>query len=562
MAEVITEMILPGTYIEVRAEGLLSIGGISTGNVGVLGTAERGNGHVVTLSSFEEARAQFGSMGEWDANDPKAMEGNLTLVRALKLLFDNGARTVFAQRVFDDQTAVAATHQVLDNNSAPLQTLRAKTSGTWGNHLQIRVEDAEEAEQVSGELVSSVNGTLTLSAQAVVEPATEGASLGNITVYDQGPPKKYQLKLANPSSEVVQVNPSTRALSFMTAPSAGATVRANYFVPRDNLRKVTLRYDNIQEVYVVPSVAYLMQRLQDERNPSQLVDVVGNSNTSLNVLPETDPSFVSFTGGVNGAVTAQNYKDVLDNVTDQNVQLVVVAGLDFDDLKSSILGHVEKTENLGRERIAVIGADANEVDKISENANEVADKRVVLVAPGLQQVDGNTGRALSLPPYFAAAAVAGKLSSLAPHISLTNKTLAGIDGLASSYNTGQLKTLVQDRVLTLQTKRGVRVVKGISTDDGAFRQISIRRIVDYIKEGTRIGANQYIGKLNNRRVRGNLFTTLDSFLADLVTREFLTEYNLKVFADRAMEIRGEVQVIMDLKPTFSIDFVRVTMNLN
>jgi hypothetical protein len=226
------------------------------------------------------------------------------------------------------------------------------------------------------------------------------------------------------------------------------------------------------------------------------------------------------------------------------------------------LGHLEKTENLGRERIAVVGADNNDVQKILENANDVADKRLVLVAPGLQQPDPDTGNTLRLPPCFAAAAVAGKLSSVSPHISLTNKTLAGIDALASEYNYGDLKSLVQNRVLALQKKRGIRVVKAISTDDEAFKQISVRRIVDYGKEGTRIGANQYIGKLNNRRVRENLRTTLDSFLADLLLREFLTDYKLTVFADRAMEIRGEVSVTMDLKPTFSIDYIRVVMNLS
>jgi hypothetical protein len=137
-------------------------------------------------------------------------------------------------------------------------------------------------------------------------------------------------------------------------------------------------------------------------------------------------------------------------------------------------------------------------------------------------------------------------------VSLTNKTLPGIEKLATEYNYGDLKSLLQNRVLALQTKRGVRVTRAITTDDEAFKQISIRRIVDYAKEGTRRGANQYIGKLNNRRVRENLRTTLDGFLADLVLREFLTEYKLAVTADRAM----------DLKPTFSIDYIRVVMNLS
>ena len=113
--------------------------------------------------------------------------------------------------------------------------------------------------------------------------------------------------------------------------------------------------------------------------------------------------------------------------------------------------------------------------------------------------------------------------------------------------------------------RGLTAIKlhfGEKGNLAFIRPNFIRRIVDYVKQGTRLGANQYIGKLNNKRVRENLRTTLDSFLSDLMLREFLTGYKLTVFADRAMEIRGEVQVVMDLNPTFSIDVIRVIMNLS
>jgi hypothetical protein len=563
MAEVITEMILPGTYIEVRAEGLLTVGAIATGNVGILGTAEMGSARTANLSSFEEGRARFGEMGEWDANDPEGTQGNLTLVRALKLLFDNGARTVYAQRVYDPETAKVATCQVLDGSNNPVLTLRAKTPGRWGNRLQIRVEEADTRELVGNELVIPSNGTFALSAQSVLVPEAAEASIGNVLVRDQGLAKKYQIRQTAASSEVVQINPANRHLAFAVRPSAGAQIRASYWVPQDGLRAVTLRYGNVQEVYAVPSIAYLAQQVQDERNPSKLVEVVENgTGLPQNVLPQTSTGFVPFTGGENGSVTAAHFKDAVETLVEQNVQIVVVAGLSFSQIKAAILGHVEKTENLGRERMAVIGADDSEMDKILENANDVADKRVILVAPGLTQTDPETGRTIALPPYFSAAAVAGKLSSLSPHVSPTNKTLAGIEGLDAYYNYGQLKALVQNRVLALQRKRGIRVVKGITTHDEAFKQITLRRIIDYIKEGTRQGANQYIGKLNNARVRGALHTTLNGFLTDMVTREFLTGYNLEVFADRAMEIRGEVLVTMDLMPTFSIDVIRVVMNLS
>lgn len=559
MAEVITETILPGTYIQVNAEGLLTVGAIATGNVGIVGTAEKGTDEIQILSGFEDARAIYGEMGAWDAVN---VDTNLALVRSLKLLFDNGAGTVYSKRVFapaDDNTTQAkaptfATYQLASDSNAPAMTLRAKTPGGWGSRLQIRVEPADAPGQVLDEQVIRSNGNFSLSASKV------DAGDGNlVTVVDQGLLARYALVTGAPSATTAQLNATTRTFSFATAPSTSAQVRASYHVPIDGLRKVTIRYGNTREEYITPSVSYLNQLLTAPDSPSQLVDVV---QQPADGLPKLSNGYETFAGGDNGHAIASNFQDALDELIGSPVQLLVIAGQSFKDVKSAVLGHVERTENIGNERIAVVGADGNDVTKVTANANEVADKRVVLVAPGLRQVDTATGRTVVLPPSFAAAAVAGKLASLSPHVSVTNKTLAGIDDLAYRYSTGELKTLVQNRVLVLQTKLGARVVKGITTDDGAFKQISIRRIIDYVKEGTRLGANQYIGLLNNTRVRENLRTTLDGFLADLLLREFLTGYRLTVTADRAMEIRGEVLVVMDLNPTFSIDVIRVVMNLS
>lgn len=564
MAEVITEMIVPGTYIEVRAEGLLSVGAIATGNVGVIGSAEMGGPDVQLIGSYEEGRARFGEPGAWDAG---AGDDNLSLVRSLRLLFDNGARTVYARRVFDGGSgsgaAKPATYQLFNEANAAALTLVAKTPGEWGNRLEIRVEEGEAQAQVVDELVHG-NGSFPLSAAAVLAPASDGdgdggASIGRVVVRENGISKRFQLR-ASPvaaSASVVQLNTSNRTLNFATRPAAAAEVRASYWVPKEKTRKITLRFGNVQEVYVVPSVSYLAQLLAAA--PSKLVDVTPATGAGL---PRVTPRFEAFRDGANGTVTNDLYRDALDELVDRNVQIVLVAGRKFSDIKSAVLGHVEKTENLGRERIAVVGADSSDVAKVQENANDVANKRVVLVAPGLRQRDPETGQLQELPPYFAAAAVAGRLSSVAPHVSLTNKELAGIEALAFDYNYGQLTSLLQDRVLVLQRKRGIRVVKGVTTDDEAFKEIAIRRIVDYAKEGTRQGASQYIGKLNNTRVRGNLRSTLDAFFSDMLRREFLTAYKLTVFADRPMEIRGEVLVTIDLMPTFSINFVRVVMNLS
>jgi hypothetical protein len=47
----------------------------------------------------------------------------------------------------------------------------------------------------------------------------------------------------------------------------------------------------------------------------------------------------------------------------------------------------------------------------------------------------------------------------------------------------------------------------------------------------------------------------------MVLDEMLTEYELAVTATRSQEINGICAVAMTLKPTFSIDYIRVTMTL-
>jgi hypothetical protein len=561
MSELITETILPGTYIEVRTEGLLSIGAISTGNVGLIGTSEKGSTDLARITSYDQARALFGEPGEWDAG---ARENNLGLVRAAKLVFDNGAQTVYAMRVVDITTATQATITLGAENGAGALTLRARTPGTWGNRLQVRIEPVDEKARIEDEVVTARGGALTLSAVKLLAPpdGTDAASLGSVTVWENGLPHKFQLRTDQPGAEVVRVDVGSRTLTFATAPATTAEVVASYAVPADALRRVTLRFGAAQEVYVVPSLGYLAQLLSDQDTPSKLVEVA--QAPAADGLPKASDAgrFAMFTGGANGAVMPSHYMEALDRLVEQDVQILVVAGQPFAKVKSAVLAHLEKSENAGHERIAVVGADKSDIDKTLENAGQAADKRLVLVGPGLRQTDAQSNREVVLPPAYAAAAVAGRLSALPPHVSLTNKTLLGIDKLDAAYNLGELKALVQNQVLALQERRGVRVVKGITTEGEAFTQITTRRIVDYVKQGTRMGANQYIGKLNNRRVRENLRTTLDRFLSDLVLREFLTGYALTVTADRGMEIRGEVLVTMDLMPTFSIDVVRVIMNLS
>jgi hypothetical protein len=464
MSETIGEMILPGTYIEVRSEGLIGVGGIATGNVGVVGTASRGPiGTAQLLGDYTEALDVFGAYDDWPAkkaDQPKA----LTLTRTLEQLFAGGASTVYAVRIAAAGASPMASMSWKINSASDvtLFTVTANSPGTWGNSIKVAFD---------------------LSAD----------------------------------------------------------------VPT-----LQLTYSRRKETFVGADAGTLAQAITDG---SKWVTVDGPKDTDKATVPAKVVASATAGGPDGTPATLTEVKSGLAALAQQPVNIVVVGGLDAKTVGGAVQTHLDATENEGNERIAVLGAWDDDPANISGD-DVPSNPRIVLVAPGLLNLDTNA----TLPPSYAAAVVAGKLASLAPHVSLTNQEVP-VDALSRVYTRAEQKNLLEKQLLVLQKHLGFRALKGITTDTGAFRQISVRRIVDYAKAGVRIGANPYIGRLNNVRVRAALKATLDGFLSSMVFDEMLTAYTLDVSATRAQEIAGQAIVTMTIQPTFSIDYVKVVMNL-
>lgn len=269
----------------------------------------------------------------------------------------------------------------------------------------------------------------------------------------------------------------------------------------------------------------------------------------------------------------------LQEIAREDVQILVapevptsVGGTEDEPAPPSIIatltGIVDAQESEGRDMMAVVGWDEDSLALATDEAVRPANKRLIMVAPGIRAREAFTGedgapgaRDVVLPGRYAAAVVAGLLSSLAVQSSPTNKVVGGATGVARRFARSELSQLLQNGVAPLEQRGGVRVVRGITTDPGAFRQITTRRIVDFAKAGIRQASNPFIGRLNNQRVRKALQGAIDSFLTSMVVTEALTEYTLEVTATRDDEIAGRVNVNALLQPTFSIDFILVTLTL-
>src|SRR5258707_1076405 len=134
-----------------------------------------------------------------------------------------------------------------------------------------------------------------------------------------------------------------------------------------------------------------------------------------------------------GAQNAQPGQDVFTaafrELIKEQVNILVVPQLSTDDAKAVLAPVLEDAENAGRDVIAVIGSDKTAVADITAQAP--TNDRIILTAPGIQAFDSAAKANVTLPGNYAAAAVAGLLSTLVPQSSPTNKSLPGVVHLAS-----------------------------------------------------------------------------------------------------------------------------------
>jgi len=566
------EAILPGVYIEVRPEGLIVPGQISVGNVGIVGTASKGEvDKAFLVSDYGDARQTFGAYDSFiDPGTQKKRVDELTLVRALEQAFAYGATTVWAVRVAGGSKKKAEFK--VKSATGDCVTLTTKSEGKWGNDLAINVFDAEENAFVEDEKVTFAPAPIELNHKNVLESARN-----RVTHFDDGTGVTRVFAGADivytggaPPSGKVKIDPATGELTFhdpTETPNDADKLTASYVVDKANAVNVTLKLGAANEVYTVVSGDDLVA---DIAANSAWVDAKAEANSKE--LPSKSASvdtFSSFKDGNNGEAGA-DYEAGLNLLLNEDAHIIVGAGQD-DSFGSELDKHCQKasTDVIKRDRIAVVGSKPQDPKKGEAffdylRGHSLSSDRLIFVAPGIQAKDAaaTPPADVLLPGSYAAAAVAGLLASLSPHISLTNKVLP-VDGLERIFTPPELTQLVQRGILLLEKRQGFRVVRGITTQPpgSAFAQITTRRIVDYAKYGVRSAATPYIGLLNNERVRGALKATVNSFLAEMVLDEMLVSYELAVTATRADEVKGIARVTMTLRPTFSIDFIKVTMFL-
>jgi len=371
-------MIIPGTYIEVRAEGLIGVTGIATGNVGVVGTASKGpvGGPPTILSSFADAQQIFGSYDAWAGG----ASNELTLVRALQQVFDNGGSTVYALRCAA-AAGLASSSRPLTDATGTVVTLSAITPGTWGHDITAQVIPASANAFVAQRKQNVTAAPLQpLHAHIVASPQNTLRVIKGTT----GQTIRLGLSPTGAASPgTVHVDPGTGAITFDPAdqPASGDQIVASYFVDQAVSRDLVLVYKNVKEVYTQVDATNIAREINAG---STLVTAAIAGGADARV-PDTMTQPLALTGGANGEnASGSDYAAALSVLNDQTVNIVVLAGQKFSSGAATLAGHLETTEGSGHDRIAICGADADDAPTVVANAGGVGTGRFVLVAPGIK----------------------------------------------------------------------------------------------------------------------------------------------------------------------------------
>ena len=164
-----------------------------------------------------------------------------------------------------------------------------------------------------------------------------------------------------------------------------------------------------------------------------------------------------------------------------------------------------------------------------------------------------------------AAAYAGLVSALEPHVSPTNKSIGGVGGLRYSLSSSQLERLLNSRYVTMRQRPGrIMVVTDAITaaapgSDYVF--LSTWRIVAAAMKLVRTVCNPFIGMPNTLENRNAIDTAVSAGLQSMVDGGALTAFDFTVSSTPAERTLGNVNIEMILVPVFEMRRIRVTVKL-
>ena len=227
---------------------------------------------------------------------------------------------------------------------------------------------------------------------------------------------------------------------------------------------------------------------------------------------------------------AQGYEDAFEQMAGLENIAVVLCDSTEGEVQQALRDSVEAASQARRERLAVVAGEADEtVSKLVARAKELNHERVVLVAPGAVDSEGDALSGLTV-----AAAVAGAIAGESdPAMPLGGAELYGLNGIAARLEDNDLDLLILGGVTPVESVGGaVSVVRGVTTRtttggaaDATWRDLSTIRVVDHVIPGLRSALRSKFRRAKNTaQSRGAIRAQVVLELEQRLSQEIITGY--------------------------------------
>ena len=232
------------------------------------------------------------------------------------------------------------------------------------------------------------------------------------------------------------------------------------------------------------------------------------------------------------------YEAAFEQLAGMDDIALVICDSTEEEVQQKLKESVLTASELRRERLGVVaGAAGESAAQLIARAKDLNCERMVLVAPGCVDGEGEALSGLAL-----AAAVAGAIAGESdPAVPLGGAELMGLYGLSQRYEDNELDLLILGGVTPVESVGGtVSVVRGVTTRtmtgesaDATWRDLTAIRVVDDVIPGLRSALRSKFRRAKNTaQSRGAIRSQVVLELENKLSREIITGYeDVAVSAD-------------------------------
>ena len=448
-----TEHLIPGTYS--RSNNISSAGGISSGNVVILGESTGGKPNTLLgFSTLAEAKDALVS-GE-------LLNG---VAHAFTPSADSRPQRVYAMRVNVGTQA----ETVLKTGDTEVLKLKSWDYGVHTNQLKILVEDGtdEGTKKISVAFRDNKIEYDNIIKNSFTMVYTGEGTNPNVTITNTN--LRASATIDDVESDVLEV--SFNDFETIEALVARINDSESYIATLidSDVNSKTKDLDSVSNV-TISEDAVFTSTLKAIIDKLESCAFIGKGNVELvsssRILPESGYIYQYFTGGTAGNANTSDWLVTLGLLEKENVQIIATTSTSaaVQNLIASHCAEMSTTENR-MERTCflggVLGITDDEACTIAKGYNS---KYVSFVADGIIATNPLTGEVETLPGSYLACKLAGLEASYSVSEPLTNKNV-NVIGFYETRKKSSIEKLISNGVLVVNVTQDNRfaVIRSLTT---------------------------------------------------------------------------------------------------